>query len=59
MPNLFQSFVAEWLRENLPSKYRILRQYRATLYLEGKFHLQIDLVLTDKLSNSIFDNMRD
>jgi len=50
MPNLFESFGAEWMRTHLPSDYKIKIQYRARLDLEGNFGFKIDLVLIDTLS---------
>lgn len=47
MPTLFESFVAEWLRENMPSKYRVIKQHIATLDSEGKFEFRIDIVISD------------
>lgn len=50
MPSLFESFVAEWLRENMPSEYKVKKQHTATLDAEGKFQFRIDLVITDAMT---------
>jgi 5-methylcytosine-specific restriction enzyme subunit McrC len=50
MPNLFESFVAEWLREHLDGGMYISPQYQATLDDEGRFLFRIDLVLKDSES---------
>lgn len=47
MPNLFESFVAEWLRENMPSEYKVKNQYTAKFDKEGKFEFRIDIVVAD------------
>ena len=46
MPHLFESFVAEWLRENLPRRYKVTKQFSATFDSEGNFQFRIDLVIT-------------
>jgi len=45
MPSLFELFVAEWLKQNLPSGYYLRKQYRADLDDEGLFNFRIDLVI--------------
>ena len=53
MPNLFESFVAEWLRSNMDSGMYISPQYKATLDDDGRFLFRIDLVLVDAKSEKI------
>ncbi len=50
MPSLFESFVAEWLRENVPTEYKVRKQHTATLDVEGKFQFRIDLVINDAVT---------
>jgi len=50
MPSLFEAFVAEWLRENMPPEYKVKKKHTATLDSEGKFQFQIDLMITDALT---------
>jgi 5-methylcytosine-specific restriction enzyme subunit McrC len=47
MPTLFEAFVAEWLRENMPPEYKVEKKHTATLDSEGKFLFQIDLMIID------------
>ena len=47
MPNLFESFVAEWLRANIDSQMYLSPQYEAILDDNGRFLFRIDLVLAD------------
>jgi 5-methylcytosine-specific restriction enzyme subunit McrC len=53
MPNLFESFVAEWLRSNMDSGMHISPQYKATLDDDGRFLFRIDLVLVDAKTEKI------
>lgn len=50
MPSLFESFIAEWLREKMPSEYKVKKQHRAILDSEGKFEFRIDLVIADSVT---------
>ena len=47
MPNLFETFVAEWLRTNIDSRMYLSPQYEAILDDDGRFLFRIDLVLAD------------
>jgi 5-methylcytosine-specific restriction enzyme subunit McrC len=47
MPDLFQSFIAEWLHAHLSEEYHVSKQYHAKLDTAGNFYFLIDLVLTD------------
>lgn len=53
MPVLFESFVAEWLRENTPRNMYLTPQYRAGLDESGAFYFRIDLVLRDVSSDEV------
>jgi 5-methylcytosine-specific restriction enzyme subunit McrC len=53
MPSLFESFVAEWLRANLPAGMRVTPQYRADLDDSGMFAFRIDLVLRNVASDQV------
>jgi len=53
MPTLFESFVAEWLRLNLPPEYKIRIQFRTQLDSEGRFSFQIDLVLLEASTGTV------
>lgn len=47
MPTLYESFVAEWLKENVPSGYQISHSYRFNLDSQGNIRFVIDLILID------------
>lgn len=47
MPYLFQSFVANWLNQHLPTGLRIEQQYKTCFDDEGRFSFDIDLVLME------------
>jgi 5-methylcytosine-specific restriction enzyme subunit McrC len=47
MPRLFESFVAEWLRERMPSEYNVKSQYTVNFDAEANFLFRIDLVVVD------------
>ena len=53
MPTLFESFVAEWLREHLPTDLRLRSQYRAAIDAEGKLEFRIDLILENLKSGKV------
>jgi len=53
MPTLFESFVAEWLRANIPRYMHLTPQYHASLDETGTFSFRIDLVLSDVSSDSV------
>lgn len=53
MPNLFESFVAEWLTNNLPVNYHIESQYTVRLNESGSLSFRIDLVLYDTISGKV------
>ena len=53
MPALFESFVAEWLRANIPGNMHLTPQYRASLDKSGSFSFRIDLVLHDVNSDRV------
>lgn len=48
MAGLFELYVAEWLRQNLPAPYGVAAQERVDLGLENRLSFQIDLVLYDR-----------
>ena len=50
MPDLFETFVAEWLRENLPEDLKVDPQYHAKLEANAELSFRIDLVLRDRRS---------
>ena len=50
MPNLFESFVAEWLRERMSHEYIVKKQHIAALDSEGKFEFRIDLVIANAMT---------
>jgi len=45
MPNLFEAFVAEWLKQNLPTHLKGDAQYRVRLDANAELSFRIDLVL--------------
>lgn len=47
MPNLFQSFVANWMNVNLPAGLRVVAQYSTNFDDTGRFSFDIDLVLIE------------
>jgi len=47
MPELFESFISEWLKVHLPSAYHLQKQYQAALDSTGNFNFIIDLVISD------------
>jgi 5-methylcytosine-specific restriction enzyme subunit McrC len=49
MPNLFESFVAEWIHANEPRQCSTKSQHRAVLDENGRLHFQIDIVLFDAI----------
>jgi 5-methylcytosine-specific restriction enzyme subunit McrC len=53
MPSLFESFVAEWLKEHSPEGLYITPQYQANLDEIGKFFFRIDLVLRDMITDRV------
>jgi 5-methylcytosine-specific restriction enzyme subunit McrC len=53
MPNLFESFVAEWLRANLPPDISLKSQYWVDLDNENKLSFRIDLVLVESSSDRV------
>jgi 5-methylcytosine-specific restriction enzyme subunit McrC len=53
MPILFESFVAEWLRANLPSEMQLKSQFWADLDSEGILSFRIDLVIEDIASGKV------
>lgn len=53
MPALFESFVAEWLKANLPEGMHIAPQYTARLDEHGTLAFRIDLVLTEIVSGRV------
>ena len=53
MPSLFESFVAEWLKEHLPEGLYITPQYQANLDEIGKFFFRIDLVLREMIADRV------
>jgi 5-methylcytosine-specific restriction enzyme subunit McrC len=53
MPSLFESFVAEWLKEKLPQEFRLEPQYQASLDSSGSLVFRIDLVLKSRETDSV------
>lgn len=53
MPVLFESFVAEWLRANLPPGITLKPQHWVDLDKENKLSFRIDLVLIDTSSGDV------
>lgn len=47
MPQIFEAFVARWLEENLPPRYRVLAQYPESLSADGTIVFKVDLVIWD------------
>jgi len=47
MGRLYELFVAEWLRANLPERYELKAQETVDLDANGMFRVNIDLVLND------------
>jgi 5-methylcytosine-specific restriction enzyme subunit McrC len=52
MPNLFEAFVAEWLKENLPERFKVDTQYHARITANADLSFQIDLVLRNRADGS-------
>jgi 5-methylcytosine-specific restriction enzyme subunit McrC len=50
MPNLFETFVAEWLKAKLPNCYKVSSQFVANFDANGKFEFRIDIVINDSLT---------
>lgn len=50
MASLFETFVAEWLRQHAPAAWRIDPQYKVDLGEQGALHFRIDLVVRDRES---------
>lgn len=54
MPNLFESFVAEWLRANAPTSWDVRTQHIAKLKSNAELTFRIDLLLRDKQTGTAF-----
>ena len=52
MPQLFQSFVAEWLRANAPPGMTIRSQYHAHIDANLEMKINMDVVICDEHSQS-------
>lgn len=52
MPNLFEAFVAEWLKQNLPDELKVDAQYHVRLDANAELSFRIDLVLRDRESGA-------
>ena len=50
MPSLFELFVAEWLRANLPGEWHLNTQEHVLLHSESGLEFRIDLVLSDAVT---------
>ena len=50
MPNLFELFVAEWLKQNAPPEWTVTSQHTAKLKSNAELTFRIDLFLKDKRS---------
>ena len=48
MPNLYEMFVAEWLKMHLPEKYELIAQERVNIGDNDMLYFIIDLVIYDK-----------
>lgn len=48
MPRLFETFVAEWLRQNSPSEWIVTAQHEAKLKGTAELTFRIDLLLKEK-----------
>ena len=48
MPNLYEMFVAEWLKMHLPEKYELITQERVNIGDNDMLYFIIDLVIYDK-----------
>lgn len=53
MARLYELFVAEWLKVQLPAKYELLRQDRINVGKEGAISFNIDLVIVDAQSKEV------
>lgn len=53
MPNLFESFVAEWLNVHLPSEFHIAKQFKVRLDSELGLRYEIDLVLRETATKRV------
>ncbi len=53
MPELFESFISEWLKVHLPSAYHLQKQYQAALDSTGNFNFIIDLVISDPKTKTV------
>ena len=52
MPTLFEAFVAEWLKQNLPDELKVDPKYHARLDANADLSFEIDLVLHDRESGA-------
>ena len=52
MPNLFEAFVAEWLKQNLPAELKVDSQYHVRLDANAELSFHIDLVLRERASGT-------
>ena len=50
MPQLFETFVAEWLRVNAPPGTIVRRQHHAELDANFKIKIHVDIVICEKHS---------
>jgi 5-methylcytosine-specific restriction enzyme subunit McrC len=53
MPNLFESFVAEWMKAHLPQGYSIKAQEQYDFDPQGKISFKIDIVLYDEANDLV------
>jgi 5-methylcytosine-specific restriction enzyme subunit McrC len=53
MPILFESFVAEWLKINIPDGWDIEKQYNIELDENREYSFKIDLVIFEKSSHRV------
>jgi len=51
MPRLFETFVAEWLRQHSPPGIRVRPKHRATLDADFRLNIEIDILLIDENTN--------
>ena len=54
MPQLFEAFVAEWLRLRAPENWLVTVQHEAKLKANAELTFRIDLILADKRSGRAF-----
>ena len=51
MPRLYEQFVAEWLKANLPDHLRLASQMRVDIDTDNSLHFDVDLVVVDSVTD--------